>query len=204
MLAEKTDDLEAAGREGSDKRVVKEQKYILVQVALRLFHEQGYGKVKFIDIAKSSGISNKEAQSYFSSKEEICHLVIDKHLDNQTAQFEEINENSNPRQRLSLYLDTLVENSDSLITYGCPMTDLYFDMKREDKPLADHAAEILKQRLDWIREQFVLITRVENIMDLHERLDSAIHGISILAQVTGSKQLIKHQVNQLKSWIRSM
>lgn len=204
MLAEKKDTPDTAHSEGSNKRVEEEQKYIMVQVALRLFHEQGYGKVKFSDIAKASGISNKEAQSYFSSKEEICHRVIDKHLENQKAQFEEINENSNPRQRLSLYLDTLVDDSDSLIAYGCPMTDLYFDMKREDKLLADHAAEILKQRLSWIREQFVLITRVENIIDLPERMDSAIHGISILAQVTGSVQLIKHQVNQLKSWIRSM
>lgn len=204
MLAEKKDVPDTVQGEGTDKRIEEEQKYIMVQVALRLFHEQGYGKVRFMDIAKSSGISHKEAQGYFSSKEEICHLVIDQHLDNQTAKFEEINKTSNPRQRLSLYLDTLVENSDSLIAYGCPMTDLYFDMKREEKPVADHAAVILTQRLDWIREQFILITQVGNITDLPERLDSAIHGISILAQVTGSPQLIRHQVNQLKSWIRSM
>ncbi len=175
-----------------------------MQAALRLFHEQGYGKVKLSDIAKASGITKKEALDYFPSKAEICHHVIDAHLENQAVQFEEINQNSNPRQRLSLYLDTLVENADALIKYGSPMTDLYFDMKREEKQLADHATKILQQRLDWIREQFVLITRVKDILDLHERLDSAIHGISILAQVTGKPKLIQHQVNQLKSWIRSM
>jgi len=62
----------------------------------------------------------------------------------------------------------------------------------------------MRQRLDWITQQFVLITRVEGTTDFAERLSSAIIGISILAEVSGNDRLIKRQVNQLKSWIRSM
>lgn len=204
MLAEKTDNPLAKQGESSSKSTGGEQKHILVQSALRLFHEKGYGKVKFSHIAKAAGITNKEAQSYFSSKEDICHGVIEAHLANLKAQFGEINQNSNPRQRLILYLDSLVEKVDGLISFGCPLTNLYFDVKRDDRQLADHAAELLLTRLSWIREQFVLITRVKEITDIPERLTSAIHGISILAQVMGSEHMIKHQVNQLKSWIRSM
>ena len=204
MLAEKTDDSKTAAGEGSKTVKDNQQKHILVQVALRLFHERGYGKVTLSDIAKAASLSLKETESYFPSLQEICNQVIDAHGTRQLAEFEDIGQNSNPRQRLSLYLDTLVEDSDVLITRGCPMTNLYFDVKREDNGLAEHAAKLLQQRLDWIREQFVVITRVENITDLPERLDSAIHGISILAQVTGSPRLIRNQVNQLKSWIRSM
>lgn len=204
MLADKTDNPNAAQGSSANRHDGEEQKYILVQVALRLFHTKGYNKVKFIDIAKAAGMTNKEAQSHFGSRTEICHLVIDAHLDKQKALFAKINQDSNPRQRLSLYLDDLVENTDTLIALGCAMTNLYFDVKREEKQLADHAAKILQQQLDWIREQFILVTRVENITDLPERLAGAIHGISILAQVTGNAALIRNQVNQLKSWIRSM
>ncbi|MBL4894481.1 MAG: TetR/AcrR family transcriptional regulator [Emcibacter sp.] len=204
MLAEKTDDTVAARGEGTQVGKDNQQRHILVQTALRLFHERGYSKVTLADIAKAAGLSLKETEDYFPSLQKICHQVIEAHSDRQMAEFEIIEQNSNPRQRLSLYLDTLVEDTDVLISKGCPMTNLYFDVKREDSELADHAAELLQQRLGWIREQFVVITRVENITDLPERLDSAIHGISILAQVTGAPRLIQNQVNQLKSWIRSM
>lgn len=195
---------DSTDNEATQKSVKKEQKYILIQVAMRLFQEQGYGKVKLPHIAKVAGISHNEAKSHFSSEQEICHQVIEAHMTNLLAQFEDINLNGNPRQRLSLYLDSLVEDIDSLITYGCPLTNLYFDVRREDKRLADHAKELLLARLTWIREQFVFISRVKDITDVHERLTSAIHGISILAQVLNSETLIKQQINQLKSWIRSM
>ncbi|MBL4802673.1 MAG: TetR family transcriptional regulator [Emcibacter sp.] len=204
MLAEKTDNSVAEGGEGSRMSEDSQQKHILIQVALRLFHEKGYGKVEMIDIAKAASMSIEEAKVYFASLQDICHQVIEAHGSNQTVLFDDISQNNNPRQRLSLYLDTLVADADVLIVRGCSITNLYFDVKREDSALADHAATLLQQRLDWIREQFVAITRVNNIPDLPERLDGAIHGISILAQVTGDARLIQNQVNQLKSWIRSM
>ncbi len=191
-------------QENSNEQDDAHQKHVIVQVALRLFHEQGYGQVNLSQIAKTSGLSTKQVQGLFADKAEICHQVIDVYLKNQAAQFAKIDENTNPRQRLSLYLDSLVEDTDKLISKGCPMTNLYFDLRRSDKLLADHGAQTLQQRLDWIREQFVLITRVAKITDLPERLISATCGISTMAQVTGDKHLIRNQVNQLKSWIRSM
>ena len=204
MLAEKKEILVGTSGDNLPQHVVDEQKERMVQEALRLFHVRGYGHVKILDIAKAAGVSKKEVQRYFPSMGDICHLVIEVHLENQKALFEDINQNNNPRQRLSLYLDSIVDDSEEMITFGCPITNLYFDVKREEKKLADHGASLLQQRLDWIRRQFVLITRVDNLLDLPERLDSAIHGISILAQVTGQKKLDRNQVNQLKSWIRSM
>lgn len=204
MLAEKTENPQGESGQTSPGHDVDRQKYILLQVALRLFHQQGYGKTTFANIAKAAGMTRKDAQTYFSTREEICHQVIDHYLADQSTQFEEINQNSNPRQRLSLFLDSIVENTDSLISRGCPLTGLYIDVQREGGPLADHVTKILQHRLDWIREQFVLIMRVESVTDLPERLTSAVHGISILAQVTGNDRLISCQVNQLKSWIRSM
>ena len=204
VLAEKMYDSQPPNGESAMGDRSNQQKYILVQVAKRLFHERGYGKVKLTDIAKNAGISLKETQGYFSSPQDVCLRVIDVHWEEQLAEFDNIDQNSNPRQRLSLYLDSLLENSDEMMSRGCAITNLYFDVKREDPELDDLAAKLLQQRLDWIKEQFVAITRVENITGLPERLDSAIHGISILAQATGNPALIRNQVNQLKSWIRSM
>lgn len=181
-----------------------EQIHIIVQVALRLFHTRGYARTSLSDIAKGSGLSVKDTQTYFPGKQEICHQVIAAHLKNQAAEFEEINHNSNPRQRLSMYLDNLAGNSDSLILQGCPMTNLYLDVRREDKILAEHAAKILRQRLEWVRQQFVLIQQVGSVVDLPERLTSAVQGINIMAQATDDPRLIQNQVNQLKSWIRGM
>lgn len=200
MLAEKT------GNPGNicEKATNKQQEFILVQVALRLFYQKGYGKVKFSDIARATGISTREAQGYFTDKAAICHQVIDTHLNNQSELFAEINRNSNPRQRLSQFLDTIADDSDSLMSRGCPLTNLYFDIRREGEQLAGQGAKLMRQRLEWITKQFIVITRIKEPTDLAERLSSAIIGISILAQVSGNNRLIRSQVNQLKSWIRSM
>jgi len=204
VLAEKTGRTETDQGEDFATCDDEQQKYILVQVALRLFHEQGFSKTSLPHIAKGAGMSLKTAQSYFSTTEEICYLVIDCHLENQSRQFDRINENGNPRMRLSLFLDDLVKNADLITRCGCPLTNLYFDVKREDSVLSDHVAKILQNQLKWINEQFVSIMRVEGVTDLPERLISAIHGISVMAEATGNDKLISNQVNQLKSWIRSM
>lgn len=204
MLAEKKDISVVASGDNLPQHVIDDRKEIVVRVALRLFNVRGYGHVTISDIAKEAGVAKKEVQSYFPSMGDICHQVIEVHQATQKALFEDLNQNSNPRQRLSLYLDSLVEDAEEMIAFGCPITNLYFDVKREEKELADHGASLLQRRLDWIRQQFSLITRVDNILDLPERLDGAIHGISILAQVTGQGNLVRKQVNQLKSWIRSM
>jgi len=208
LLAEKTgrSDTGADIAQGEDAVAYddEQQKFILVQVAQRLFHEKGFSKTSLSHIARGAGLSHKMAQNYFSSTREICHQVIDVYLKTQNDQFEKISHNSNARQRLSLYLDQFAEDSDSLVARGCPLTNLYFDVKREDDALAEHAAKLLQNRLDWIKEQFVMVMRVEGVTDLPERLASAIQGIVIMAQVTGNDRLIGHQVNQLKSWIRSM
>ena len=200
MLAEKTTNPENRCADGTNKQ----QEFILVQVALRLFHEKRYDKVKFSDIARSAGIPTKEAQVYFADKAEICHQVIDTHLDNQAALFADIDQNSNPRQRLSRFLDNIADDANALVLRGCPLTNLYFDVRGEEEQLVRHATRLMRQRLDWITQQFVLITRVEGTTDFAERLSSAIIGICVLAEVSGNERLIKRQVNQLKSWIRSM
>ncbi len=176
----------------------------LREEAKRLFHERGYGKATLGQIARAAGMTAQDAGAYYGSLEEICHEVIETYRMAQAMQFEEISANGNPRQRLSLYLDSLADQADDLARCGCPITNLYFDVKREDRELADHAAELMLQRFNWIAEQFVIITRVETSRELPERLTSAIHGIGILAQVRGNARLIRNQVNQLKSWIRSM
>lgn len=138
MLAEKTHNPENRGADGTNKQ----QEFILVQVALRLFHEKRYDKVKFSDIARAAGIPTKEAQDYFADKAEICHQVIDTHLDNQAALFADIDLNSNPRQRLSRFLDNIVDNADALVLQGCPLTNLYFGCqggRRTARPARDKA-----------------------------------------------------------------
>ncbi|MCF8475044.1 MAG: TetR/AcrR family transcriptional regulator [Emcibacter sp.] len=204
MLAENMDSPKTVKGGYSMKNGHQQQKYIVIQAALRLFHENGYDKVKISDIARAASVTSGEVEEYFPSKQEICHKVIDSHLENQAKLFEDINQNSNPRQRLSLYLDTIVDDTESLIRRGCPLTNLYFDVRRQEEQLSGHVVKLLQQRLNWISEQFVLIMKVKEVPDLAERLASAIHGICILAQVTGDENLIRHQVNQLKSWIRSM
>lgn len=204
MRAEQIQMIETPVAEGGTSCGDPKQKDILVQAAKQLFHLQGYGKTTFRDIAKQAELSIKLTQDHFPTLEDICHAVIEAHMTEQAETFETLCQESNARQRLSLYLDSFSDRAEVLVKEGCALTNLYMDVKREQGALAAHGTELLTARLGWIRQQFVLITRVEDVTDLPERLTSALHGILVMAQVTGDARLIRNQVIQLKSWIRSM
>ncbi|WP_417624936.1 TetR/AcrR family transcriptional regulator [Paremcibacter congregatus] len=204
MRAETAEMIDISSGDGNEAREDRHQKHIVVQVARRLFQAQGFGRTTYSDIAKAMGISAQQVKDYFPDLEDVCHAVISDYLDQQADAFEGFSRESNPRQRLSLYLDSFSADAENLITEGCPMTNLYMDVKRGNAALADHAAKLLQHRLNWTKQQFVLITRVAEVSDQPERLVSALHGIIIMAQVTGDTRLIRSQIIQLKSWIRSM
>lgn len=176
----------------------------LIKAASILYHQKGYGKVRLSELARAAGITTKDFNERYRSQGALCLEVIEAYRQSQAELFKQINRNGNPRQRLSLYLDEFSNEADILVANGCPVNNLYHDVKRMDQALAGPAAELIRQRLDWVSEQFVLITKVERVEELPERLTSALHGIVIMGQATGNPRLIRTQINQLKSWIRSM
>ncbi|WP_321394665.1 TetR/AcrR family transcriptional regulator [Emcibacter sp.] len=175
-----------------------------VRSAIKLMREKGYHQTTFDDIAEDICVSVKEISDCFKSREDICLQVIAWHDARLSEIFVRTEEHSNPRQRLSCLIDSLIDEADVLVKYGCPITRLYLDLRNEGSKLEKAATKLIIRRLDWIKEQFHLMSFVDEAPDLATRLAGALYGVTLLSSAADDEAMLRNQMNQLKSWIRSM
>ena len=176
----------------------------IAEAAGTLIHEKGYHRVSLEEVAAVVATEASVVTSYFSSKEELCQRVMELHRESLTGLFDQTLEHSNPRQRLGQYLDCLAQEAETLVRYGCPITRLYVELQQESSSLAQPAAALFRLRLDWITEQFRMMGKVDEANDFAIRLTGALYGVTLLASAAGDQAVLKAQLLQLKSWIRSM
>ncbi len=164
----------------------------------------GYPDTSIDHIIKAANVSKAEFDEQFSSLEDCCLKVLKSHAQELKQTFKKYDENENCRQRLSLFLDDLYDNAETLANEGHPVFNLYYDVRNLDNGLSQQAAETLEMMHEWIDEQFIIMLKTEAAIDQGDRLMAAVSGLLLLVKVTGDSQMFKNQIIQLRSWIRSM
>jgi AcrR family transcriptional regulator len=95
------------GRNIDRNAQIKEEKTeLILNAAVKTFSEKGYGSTKIADIAKEAGISHGLVYQYFSSKEEIFKILIQRSLDitkNTTEQ--NLSINGTPIEKIEAHID---------------------------------------------------------------------------------------------------
>ncbi len=176
----------------------------IISAAKEEFQKRGYNASEAEHIIKAAKVSADEFDECFSSLEECCLKVLKSYSQELKRTFKKYDENDNCRQRLSLFLDDLYENADSLAAEGHPIFNLYYDVRNLDNDLAESAIETLEMMHEWLDEQFIIMLKTESAVDQGDRLMAAVSGLLLLVKVTGDAQMFKSQLIQLRSWIRSM
>ena len=95
------------GRNIEKNTQIKEEKTELVlNAAVKTFSEKGYGSTKISDIAKEAGISHGLIYQYFTSKEEIFKILIQRSLDITKSTAEQnLSINGTPLEKLEAHVD---------------------------------------------------------------------------------------------------
>lgn len=176
----------------------------IIDAAKELFQKKGYPDTSIADIIKAAKVSQDEFDECYKSKQGVCSDVLKSYKKDLKNQFNEYDENVNTRQRLSLYLDAYHEDADNIARHGCPVFNLYCDLRNVKGELSRSVKEILEMQHQWIDEQFVIMIKSESAVDQGDRLMSAINGLILLAKLTGDAAMFRSQLIQLRSWIRSM
>ncbi len=176
----------------------------IIIVAKEKFQKDGYYKTDVEDIIAAANISEDDFYQHFESKEDCCNKVLKSYSQNLKKEFKEYEENLNARQRLSLHLDTYYENAEEVAKEGDAVLNLYYDLRNSGDELTKAAEDILKIQHNWIDEQFVIMFKSESATDQGDRLMAALNGLLLLANLRNDPALLKSQLIQLKSWIRSM
>ncbi len=95
------------GRNIEKNTQIKEEKTeLILNAAVKTFSEKGYGSTKISDIAKEAGISHGLIYQYFTSKEEIFKILIQRSLDITKSTAEQnLSINGTPLEKIEAHVE---------------------------------------------------------------------------------------------------
>jgi AcrR family transcriptional regulator len=184
--------------EAADKRTR------IVETAARLVHEQGFGHTSLADVARESGVPLGNLYYYFKTKDAIGEALIEKKSAVAAAARAKWDAELEPRERIVAFIQATVDNREAVARSGCEVGSLCAELHKEPSPLAERAAALFQDFIEWLAEQFRLIGKGAESRDLAFHLVAAVQGASLLANTFHSTRQITRECNRLKDWVRAL
>lgn len=174
----------------------------IVESASELFYHQGFNHTSFSEIAKAAGVPRGNFYYYFKSKDEILQAVIDyrnEGIRQMLAQWEQ--EAADPRERLKRVARMMVDNSENLVRYGCPLGSLNMELGKTQEELQGSAVEMFNILLAWMEAQLSALGHGQQARLLAEHMMSRIQGVSMFANMYHKIDFIAHEAVLLEQWV---
>lgn len=175
----------------------------ILDVANRLFYEQGFNSTSISNIVDLTGLSKGNITYHFKSKQAILEGIVVKRLTEIDELLIEWNDNfPSPLDRLIRFCEMLVDEQDNLKHYGCPMGTLTGEFSKNQPTLYQISLPMFKRFLTWLTEQFLLLNYSpeqanENAMELLSR----VQGISVITHIFKDKGFLNKEIKKLKDEI---
>ena len=179
----------------TDKRVR------LIEAAKVLIHQQGFNLTTLADIAQEADVPLGNVYYYFKTKEAIGEAVIEKRAAEYAEMLASLDEIPEPSSRLRAFVDSNVENVESIARYGCPMGGLCQELGKQGGSLADQAAKLLHDILQWSEAQFRSLGFADKADEYALNLVSSIQGMHLLTHTFKDPKLAKRQTDTLLAWL---
>lgn len=173
----------------------------LIQAAKILIHQQGFNLTTLADIAQEADVPLGNVYYYFKTKEAIGEAVIEKRAAEYSEMLSRLDEISEPSSRLRAFVDTNVEELELIARYGCPIGGLCQELGKQGGSLADQAAKLLHDILQWSEAQFRSLGFADRAEEFALNLVSSIQGMHLLTHTFKDPQLAKRQTDTLLAWL---
>ena len=182
----------------TDKRVR------LIEAAKVLIHQQGFNLTTLADIAQEADVPLGNVYYYFKTKEAIGEAVIDKRAAEYTDMLLRLDENTEPLARLRAFIELSSEELESIARYGCPVGGLCQELGKQGGALADQAAKLLHDVLNWTEKQFKTLGFGDRSEELALNLVSSVQGMHLLTHTFKDPKMAHRQTKTLLSWLDSL
>ncbi len=179
----------------TDKRVR------LIEAAKVLIHQQGFNLTTLADIAQEADVPLGNVYYYFKTKEAIGEAVIEKRAAEYSELLARLDEIVDPASRIRAFVDTSVEELELIARYGCPIGGLCQELGKQGGSLADQAAKLLHDILQWSEAQFRSLGFADRAEELALNLVSSIQGMHLLTHTFKDPKLAKRQTDTLLAWL---
>jgi len=179
----------------TDKRVR------LIEAAKVLIHQKGFNQTTLADIAQEADVPLGNVYYYFKTKEAIGEAVIEKRGAEFTEFFNKLDENTDPRARLSSLIQFSNEDLELIARFGCSIGGLCQELGKQGGSLADQAAKLLHDLMTWSENQFRALGFGDKSADLALNLVSSVQGIFLLTHTFKDPKLAIRQAKMLQEWL---
>jgi len=173
----------------------------LIEAAKVLIHQQGFNLTTLADIAQEADVPLGNVYYYFKTKEAIGEAVIEKRAAEYAEMLARLDEIAEPSSRLRAFVDTNVEELELIARYGCPIGGLCQELGKQGGSLADQAAKLLHDILQWSETQFRNLGFAERAEEYALNLVSSIQGMHLLTHTFKDPKLAKRQTDTLLAWL---
>jgi TetR/AcrR family transcriptional regulator, transcriptional repressor for nem operon len=175
----------------------------LILAARNVMYRQGVQATTLADIAEEADIPLGNVYYYFKTKEDVIRAVIAQHAEEMSRLLEALNQLDSPEVRLKGWIDSLIDQRDTVAKFGCPLGSLCSELGKRGDGLEAPAAQLMRLAIDWVRDQFVAMGR-EDAQSLSVALLASYQGIALLTNALADPNLLIGEANRLKAWIDSL
>jgi AcrR family transcriptional regulator len=176
----------------------------LVNAAVGLAYQNGFGATSLADIAREAEIPLGNIYYYFKTKDELGSAIVDLMLAKMSAKRQRWDDAGSPKDRLCACVQEVFETRDTLAQRGCAVGTFCSELHKAGGSVAARATEVFAYELAWIESQFRALGKGKESSRLAVQMLSAMQGVSTLAHAFHDSGLVTAETKRLKSWIRSL
>lgn len=175
----------------------------LILAAMILIYQQSFNLTTLADIAHKADVPLGNVYYYFKKKEDIGEAVIEKLAAIYSDLLKNLDEIPNRLERLKALLKNSIseENLEQVARYGCQIGGLCQELSKQGGVLADRAAKLLHDLINWAELQFNAIGCGADSASHALTLISAIQGGYLLTHTFKDPQFSIRQSNMLSKWL---
>lgn len=173
----------------------------IVQTANHLFYEKGYNRTSISDVANQIEISKGNMTYHFRSKDELLLAVIDYRITSINQQLQQWNlENPDPPGRLKRFVQMLLDETEGLIRFGCPMGSLNSELGKNQRDLQHSSRQMFDLFKHWLDDAFGQLGCTDYSTKACHLLSMA-QGTALMAYVYSDKTLLESGCEHMIQWI---
>lgn len=176
----------------------------LIEAAMVLIHQHGFNLTTLAYIAQEADVPLGNVYYYFKTKEAIGEAVIERHAAGCIELLNQLNEHTDPMARLFAFIEYTPEQIEHTARYGCPIGGLCQELAKQGGSLADQAAKLLNDVLEWSATQFKAMGLAEKAKELAVHYLSAIQGMHLLTHTFKDPKITTREVQVIKDWLKQL
>ena len=194
----------ALATNGNTRARARDKRQRLVETAAKLSYEQGFKNTSLADIARESGVPLGNVYFYFKTKDAIGEALVARLAEQFATMRREWDALPDPKRRIAAFIQMTADNREALARSGCPVGTLCTELQKDGGPLADRAASIFAQSIDWLAEQFRELGKRSESRDLAVHVLSVLEGASLLTHAFHDTSYATREADRLKRWVRAL